>query len=200
MINVSIQADIREVQSFMRNLKGNAIPRAASRAINDALVTVRAEGAREIKKSHPALRIGDIKSNMVVHKSTPSSLSGSVETKGKPLSLKLYGLGASTIIAQTRYTKGGRTHVISQRGVTAQMGTARMPVVYQGRPAFIIPAYNNEVFVRADAKGRRVRRFRGPSLPGLFRAQSTRFKQIALARWAVTFPSRMQFEIELAKR
>lgn len=187
-MNVSIQADIREVTRYMRNLKGNAIPRAASRAINDALVTVRAEGAREIKKSHPALKIGDIKSHMVVYKATPKRLSGSVETTGKALSLTLYSVG------------GGRVTKRGTSALTAMMGTQRKPVVYQGRKAFRIPAYNNEVFVRKGAKGRGVRRFRGPSLPGVFRAQSERFKQIALARWAVTFPSRLQYEIELAKR
>lgn len=183
MIKFDVRADVREAQSFLRNLKGRAIPRAAARAVNDVLVTLRAEGARQIKADHPAMRIGDIKSNIATYKATPAKLVGSLEVKGRPLSLLLFNA------TQTK------------RGVSARMGKGRKQLVlYHGRKGFMVAAYGGEVFVRRNAKGRALKRFRGPSLPGVFRAQSPFFLRRAAERWAVTFPSRLQYEIELAKK
>lgn len=188
MITVDIRADVRQVEKMFGHLKAGAVKRAASRAINDALITVRADGAREIKKQHPALRIGDIKGNMVMHRAFPNNLQGRVETKGRPLSLKLFRPG------------GGRRTRKGVSPVTAMIGQKRGVVSYHGRKGFRIAAFGDEIFVRTFATGRQVRRFRGPSLPGVFRAQGNRFKAIAAQRWAVRFPAQMRFEIERAKR
>lgn len=183
MIKFDVKADVREAQSFLRNLKGRAIPRAAARAINDVLITLRAEGAREIKADHPAMKIGDIKKNVAMYRATPTKLDGSLETIGRPLSLLLFGA-----------TQG-------KRGVSARIGKARKQLVlYHGRRGFTVAKYGGEVFVRRAAKGRALRRFRGPSMPGVFRAQSPFFLRRAAERWAQTFPSRLQYEIELAKK
>ncbi len=183
MIKIDVRADIKQVQQFYLNLKERAIRRAAARAINDTLVTLRAQGARQIKSDHPAMRVGDIKANMVTYKATPDRLTGSVETKGRPLSALLFGAN------QTR------------RGVTARFGKGKRElVIYHGRKGFTVARYGGEVFVRRDPKGRRLRRFRGPSMPGVFRAQTPFFMRLARERWAVTFASRLQYEIELAKR
>jgi hypothetical protein len=72
--------------------------------------------------------------------------------------------------------------------------------MYQGRKAFIVDKFGGEVFVRRFPNGRQIRRFRGPSMPGVFRAQGEKFKAIGQRRWAQAFTSRMQYEIELAKR
>ncbi len=183
MIKLDIRADVREAKRFLANLDEKAIDRAAARAINDALVTVRAEGARDIQRQHPALRIGDIKANLTTHKAWPKKLTGSVDTKGRPLSILLFGAN------ETR------------RGVTARIGAGKRQVVsYHGRKGFKIAKYGGEVFVRRDPKGRRVKRFRGPSMPGIFRARAKEFLVIARNRWAQTFPSRMKYEIEQAKK
>jgi hypothetical protein len=198
MITVDVRADIKQVQRFL-NVTKAGVRRAASRAINDSLVTVRAEGARDIKKDHPALSIGDIKQNMVMTRSTPRTLTGMVDTKGKPLSLTLFrpkgGEGSRRKIG----ARGQVSLVRTSRPITAQIGRKRGPVQYHGRKAFRVLQYHNEIFVRTHAKGRQLRRFRGPSMPGVFRAKGSRFKSIAMRRWAATFPSRMKFEIEKAK-
>ena len=181
-MRLDIRADIKDAQRFLR-VTQKGVARAASRAINDSLVTVRAEGARAIKAQHPAMRIGDIKANMAIDRVHPSNLEGQVRTKGRPLSLLLF---------QARQTK---------RGVTARIGAGKRQLVnYHGRKGFKVKKYGDEVFVRAYPKGRQIRRFRGPSMPGVFRAQGKRFKEIAQRRWAVTFPNRMKYEIEKAKR
>lgn len=184
MIQFDIKADVTEARRFYRNVKQRAISRAASRAINDSLVTMRAEGSRQIKQEHPALRIGDIKNNITTTKATPDRLTGSVETKGRPLSALLYG-----------------AHATKRLGVTARFGKGpRRPVQYHGRRGFIVDKLGREVFVRAEGNGRRIKRFRGPSLPGMFRAQTQFFLALAKRRFAIRFEHQMQYEIELAKR
>lgn len=181
MIAINVKADIRQAQKMLRLLNGSAVHKAAARALNDTITTVRAEGAREIKSAHPALKIGDIKRNMTVSKAYTNKLTAKVETKGKPLSLKLYGAN------------------MTKRGVTAKLGTKRGPVKYKGRPAFVVLSFAGEIFVRRNEKGRRIRRFRGPSLPGVFRAQLGKFQAIAAKRWKVAFANRLKYEIAKAE-
>lgn len=186
-MRINVRTDIRQAAAFYTNLRERAIHMAASRAINDALITVRAEGARAIKREHPALKIGDIKNNMSIERAHRYRLRGEVRTRGRALSATLFAL------------RGGH----GKRGVrplTAMFGKSREIVQWKGRGAFQVVRYGGEVFVRRYPKGRRIRRFRGPSLPGVFRARSEEFKVIAARRWAVTFPSRLRFEIERAKR
>ena len=184
-LRASITADIKQAQVYFKEIGDMGIRRAAARALNDAFVTVRAEGARMIKAEHPALKIGDIKSQMIVTKAHPNAggLSASVETTGKPLSLKLFNV---------KQLKSGR--------VTAKMGKTQRPVQHRGQGAFIVDKFGGEVFVRRHIKGRQIRRFRGPSLPGVFRAQAERFLKLAVQRFQVTFKSRLTFEIEKARR
>lgn len=187
MITLDIKADVRQAERFLTNLKKGAVRRAAARAINDCIITVRADGARQIKRMHPALKIGDIKSNMLYDRATPADLRGTIDTKGRPLSLKFFRPSGG------RRTKRGTTPV------TAIIGQKRAVMQYKGRKAFRIASFNDEIFVRKDAKGRRLRKLRGPSLPGVFRAQGEYFTQVARKRWAVTFPNRLTYEIEKAK-
>lgn len=181
-MRIDIRADVAQAKRFLTNLSEHAINKAAARAINDALVTVRAEGSRLIKQEHPELKISDIKSELVVHKAWPRKLSGSVDTHGRTLSLIRFG---------ARQTS---------RGVSARIGKGRRQViVHKGRKAFKVEKYG-DVFVRREEKGRQIRRFRGPSMPGVFRARSVQFKRIGQERWVVTFPNRLKYEMELAKR
>ena len=188
MIQLDIRTDIRQAERFYSNLKRGAVRRAAARAINDVLRTLRAEGAREIKRAHPALKIGDIKSKMTMKRAHYLNLTGMVATQGAPLSALLF-----------RPT-GGQQRKRGRTPVSIMFGASRGVVSVDGRKGFRIPQYGDEIFVRRFAKGRQVRRFRGPSMPGVFRAQGPRMKSIAEQRWAVTFRSRMRFEIEQAKR
>jgi len=161
---------------------GEGVNRAAARALNDTITTVRAVGAREIKKNHRALRIGDIKRSMKLGRATRNLLSARTTTSGKAQPLSRF---------RPRLFKVG---------TKATIGNERVLLGKAGRRVFIIPRYGNEYFIRKSDSGRRVRRFRGPSLPGVFRAQLDRFRAIARDRWAVTFPNRMRFEIEKAQR
>ncbi len=181
MVEIVVKADIRKAQRFVRDLDRRAIDVAAARAMNDTIRTVRAEGARLIKRAHPAMKIGEIKREMHVTKASRWKLRASVRTFGKPLSLLRFGA------SETR------------SGVSARIGQGRKRVVfYQGRKAFRVKAYQGEIFVRRFEKGRQIRRFRGPSMPGVFRAQRGKFLQIVAKRWPVTFASRMQHEINKA--
>lgn len=188
MIQLDIRTDISQAQRFYSTLRKNAVKKAAARAINDTLITLRAEGARFIKQDHPALKIGDIKNNMTIKRAHQFNLRGMVATRGAPLSALLF-----------RPTGGRRT----KRGVTPtsiMFGQRRGVVSIDGRKGFRIPRFGNEVFVRRNATGRQVRRFRGPSMPGVFRAKGQFMKSLAEQRWQKTFASRMRYEIELAKR
>ena len=184
-MRLDVRADVKGAQRFVRELDKRAVPRAAARAMNDTITTVRAEGAREIKKRHPQLKIGDIKHEMKVTKANQYQLHASVDVTGKPTSLLIWG-------ARQVKKHGG--------GVTARIGQTRRMATYKGRKAFIIESYKGEVFVRRFATGRQVRRLRGPSLPGVFRAQERKFKRIAEQRWPRAFKSRMDFEIDKAAK
>jgi hypothetical protein len=188
VIQLDIRTDISQAERFYSNLRKNAVKKAAARAINDVIVTLRTEGARMIKRDHPALRIGDIKSRMNVKRAFFQNLRGSVNTQGYPLSALLF-----------RPTGGRRL----KRGVTPvsiMFGKKRGVVSVDNRKGFRIGKFGNEVFVRRDAKGRQVRRFRGPSMPGVFRAKGPEMLALARTRWATTFANRMRYEIEVAKR
>lgn len=179
-ITFDVRGDFREVKRMFKEL-GPAIDRAASRALNDTITTVRAQGAREIKLRHKALKIGDIKREMKMGRANPRNLSASTSTSGKPLSL-------------SRFSPSSK----KRTGVTAVIGNRRVLMGGPGRRAFVIPAYGNEYFVRRSAKGRGVKKIRGPSLPGIFRASSDKFKRIAKDRWNTAFPNRLRFELDKA--
>jgi hypothetical protein len=204
VIHLDVRADIRRAQRFYTNLKRRAVPSAASRAINDVLVTLRAEGAREIKKQHPAMKIGDIKTAIKKDDANRHTLRGSVYTKGDPLSLLMFRPSGGN--RSFRFRKTGVegiynvTRAARARPVTAVIGTKRSVMQIKGRKAFRIPAFGNEIFVRKHPSGRQVRKLRGPSLPGVFRAQYSYFNALAMRRWAIAFRSRMAYEIERAKR
>lgn len=202
MIALDIRIDVKQAERFYSNLRRNAVKKAAARAINDTLITLRAEGARAIKKQHPALKIGDIKNAMVMHRAFQNYLRGSVDTTGKAQSLLLFRPGGGEV-SRRRLGPRGQVSFAARRRfrpVTAVIGTKRSVITYQGRKAFRIAAYGNEVFVRKAGKGRGVRKIRGPSLPGVFRAQRALFQQIANTRWPINFKARMAYEIEQAKR
>lgn len=189
MIKLDIRTDVREAERFYSNLRKNAVKQAAARAINDTLITLRAEGARMIKQDHPALKIGTIKENMTLKRAHKFNLRGMVATQGRPLSMLLF-----------RVTGGERNARGRIPPAKAVIGKQRTTLEYHGRKAFRIKAFGNEVFVRRQGKGRQVRRLRGPSMPGVFRAKGEFMKSLAETRWRKTFASRMQYEIEQAKR
>lgn len=200
MIELNIKTDIRQAEGFYRNLRGNAVKKAAARAINDTLITLRAEGAREIKLKHPALKIGDIKKAMTIHRANQYSLRGSVDTKGTPQTLLLFAPAGGEGSRRRIGPRGQVSLVRTKSPITARIGTQRKVMEYRGRKAFRVLKYGNEIFVRRNATGRQIRRLRGPSLPGVFRAQRDRFQALINARWPVTFRGRMAYEIEQAKR
>lgn len=188
MIHIDIRADVKRAQRYLTNLRKDAVPKAAARAINDTLITVRAEGARMIKADHPALKIGDIKARMTMKRAFKYNLRGMVATQGYPLSALLF-----------RPT-GGRKLKRGTTPVSLMFGKKRGVVSIDGRKGFRIGKFGNEVFVRKLAKGRQVRRFRGPSMPGVFRAQGPSMQRLAQQKWSRAFASRLQYEIALAKR
>lgn len=204
MIQVDVRADIRQAERFLTNLRKNAVKMAAARAINDTITTIRAEGARAIKQDHVALKIGDIKNNMTVKKAHKYNLRGMVATKGGALSMLLFRpLGGNRGFRFGRTSRAGIynvTRAARAKAVTAVIGKKRAVMQMQGRKAFRIGAYGNEVFVRRHPSGRGVRKLRGPSMPGVFRAKGSFMERLALERWRKTFASRMKYEIELAKR
>lgn len=178
-LEIIIEADIEVARRYITELDERAIARAAARALNDVGRAVRTQGAREIKREHPALKIGTIKRAMRLEKATRFNLSASVSTTGKPMSVLLFNATES-----------------KKRGVSARIGKGRKRLIeYHGRRAFKIEAYGGEVFVRRADKGRRVRRFRGPSMPGVFRAQRPAFDKLIGERWPKAFASRLDYEI-----
>jgi hypothetical protein len=183
VIQISFQADVREAREFLKIVGQDACDRAAARALNDAARTLRAEGARAMKAKHRALRIGDIKRQMIMKQAFPRRLVARVSVKGRPLSLTLF-----------------RPHELKRGGVKVTLGNQRVTLRYQGRKTFRVKKYGNEIFARRHAKGRAIRRIRGPSLPGVFRARENEFINIAHRRFRRAFPSRMQYEIDRAAK
>lgn len=181
-IKVDVRADVSQIRAMYAHL-GKGVDRAAARALNDTVRTLRAEGARAIKRHHRAMKIGQIKREMKIERANPKRLSASVDVTGKPTSLTLF---------QARQLKRG--------GVKATIGNTRSLITFKGRKAFIVPKYGNEVFARRFATGRQMRRLRGPSLPGVFRAREKEFTAIAQDRFPKAFRSRIQFEIAKAEK
>lgn len=180
-VSIDIRTDLRQVRRLFKEL-GPGVNRAAARALNDTITTVKAKGAREIKKKHSALVIGAIKKEMAVGRANPRKLTSSVATEGKPLPLELFKPSSK-----------------KRAGVTAVIGTNRVLMGSTGRRAFVIPAYGNGYFVRKSDSGRGVKRIRGPSLPGVFRGSTDRFKRIAQERWDIALPNRLKYEIAKAE-
>jgi hypothetical protein len=203
VIQLDVRTDIRQAERFFTNLRRNGVKSAAARAINDTLITLRAEGARMIKRDHPALSIGAIKAAITMKRAHKFNLRGMVATTGKPQTLLLFKVRGGD--RPFRFGKTSRagiynvTRAARVRPLTAQVGKSRSVMQMHGRKAFRVAAYGNEVFVRRFAKGRQIRRLRGPSLPGVFRAKGNDMKTLAQQRWAVAFRSRMAYEIGLAK-
>ncbi len=180
-IKVDIRADIAQVRALYGSI-GKGVERAAARALNDTVRTLRADGARIIKRKHPALKISDIKRAMVVTKATPRQLFASVDVAGKPLSLLRF-----------------RPHQLKRAGVKVSLGTRRVTLTYKGRKTFRVPAMHNDVFARRYATGRQIRRLRGPSLPGVFRAREREFTALARALFPKRLESRIQYELRKAE-
>ena len=200
MISLDIRVDVRQAERLYTNLKRNAVKKAAARAINDTLITLRAEGARAIKRQHPALSIGAIKNAMVMKRAFPTLLTGSVNTTGKPQTLLLFAPSGGEGHRRRVGPRGQVSLIRTSRPLTARIGTQRKVMQMQGRKAFRVLRFGNEIFVRRFARGRQIRRLRGPSLPGVFRAQRALFQSIANTRWPINFRARMAYEIQLAKR
>lgn len=178
-LEIIVEADIAVARRYITELDQRAINRAAARALNDVTRTIRAQGAKYIKAEHPALKIGAIKAAMKVEKADRFDLTARVSTSGEPMSVLLFGATLN-----------------KKRGVSARIGKARKRLIdYHGRRAFVIHAYGGEVFVRREDKGRRVRRFRGPSMPGVFRARRPAFDKLIRERWPKAFASRLDYEI-----
>jgi hypothetical protein len=183
VIHIDIRADVRRAQRFVDEIGERGVRKAASKAINDTLKTLRKEGAIAIRQAHPALKAGDIKREMEMSESTPATLRGYVRVTGRPFSIKLF--------------KATQT----KKGVSAKVGKGRQSlIIHHGRRAFFVQAYGDEVFVRKFGQGRQIKRFRGPSMPGIFRARTKELRKIATVRFPKAFASRIQWEIELAKR
>lgn len=181
-MRLDVRSDLKEVEALFREL-GPGVQRAAARALNDTIRTVRAEGARAIKREHRGMKIGDIKRAMVMKQAFPKRLQASVDVEGKPLSFTLF-----------------RPHQLKRGGVKVTLGKQRITLKYKGRKTFRIAKYGNEVFARRFATGRQVRRLRGPSLPGVFRAREEEFGRIAREKLPKAFRSRLQFEIDKAAK
>lgn len=203
MIKLDIRSDVRQAERFYSNLRRDGVKSAAARAINDTLITLRAEGARMIKADHPALSIGAIKNAITMKRAHKFNLRGLVATQGRPQTLLLFNVrGGNRRISFRKTGAAGiynATRTARATPVTAQIGKSRSAMQLHGRKAFRVPAFGNEVFVRRSGKGRQIRRLRGPSLPGVFRAKGSPMVDLARQRWRTTFASRMQYEIALAK-
>lgn len=180
-VRISVEADLVEVRRYFREL-GPGVDRAAARALNDTITTVRAKGARAIKARHKALKIGDIKREMNVSRARPGHLTAAVSVHGRPLPLRFF---------RAKQLKSGTKATIGQNRIL--LGIA-------GRRVFQIASKGGDFFIRRKGGGRRIRRYRGPSLPGAFRAQEGEFREIAIDRWRVTFPNRLRFELDKAIR
>lgn len=198
MINISVKADVRQAQRYLTRLRKDGVKMAAARAINDTLITVRAEGARMIKADHSALKIGDIKENIRMKRAFKYNLVGSVSMSGRPQTLLLFAPAGGEGHRRTKGPRGQTILVRTRKPITAVIGKQRAVMQLQGRKAFRVLAYGNEIFVRRHGKGRQIRRLRGPSLPGVFRAKGGPMQAIAARRWKQAFKSRLQYEIELA--
>jgi len=179
-VKLDIKTDLKEAQRYLREL-GPGVDRAAARAINDVLTTLGMKGRQAMKKENRALKIGDIKANMKTTKANRLHLGGSIEVSGKPLSLLLFKPKQFKL------------------GTKAIMGNVNTLLGSEGRRVFHIPDFGGEYFIRKAAGGRSVRRFRGVSLPGAFRAREDEFMLIARTRWETTFPNRLTYEIEKAR-
>lgn len=181
-MHISIRTEFRQAERFYRHLGKTAVPKAAARAINKTLQGLRTDGARAIRKAHPGgPKIGEIKQELKLYKANFRQLRGVIYVTGRPMSLLRFGA----------------TQLKS--GASARFGRNRKGVIrYHGKPAFILASKGGEVFVPRSGGG--IRRFRGPSMPGMFRAQLPEFKRSVRERWPKEMERSMKFEIQRAAR
>lgn len=85
-IGFAIRADLHHVELALASVK-NGVPRAANRAINRTLTTVRADAARRVAADIGGLPINEVRKALVVTKSRFSTLRGVITITGRRIPL-----------------------------------------------------------------------------------------------------------------
>ena len=140
-IGFSVRVDLRGLQLALANVK-NGVPRAATRAINRTLVTVRAEAAREIA-ADIGVPVRQVTPSLPITKATFTTLTGAIviddkrriplgelnpqgpePSRGKGQGVS-YSLGGSRRRIPTAFLA---TMKSGHRGVFKRKGTKRLPI------------------------------------------------------------------------
>ena len=144
MINVSIEADIKQAAAKLTTVQRRIVPRATNSAINKTVRNVATALNRHISKE-TGLKIGDIKKGMNIRRSTFTTLSAVITGRGRAVTLRRFVSPGKRVPGAFRKQRGvtanpwrkrrlfpdtfiiwGRNH--GQALVAVRKGTARRPI------------------------------------------------------------------------
>ncbi len=180
MVDISVQADIKEATRYLFNVEKRIIPRATNRAINKTAVTVKTKIQRHISQE-TGLTIGMVKAGIRLIKSNFSTLQAQRLGKGRAKNLLRF-------VTPGKRSPGAFSN---QPGVKANAW--REPKVYRG--AFIIygATHGKPIVVARTGKARnKLKGLPGPSIRKEFARQE------ALNLMDATTKERFRIEFERA--
>lgn len=156
MVEINVKSNLKEFESLAKNLSEKQINKAASDAINKALLLGRTESRRQIKKVYNVPN--RYQSFIDIHRAKPSSLSGHIFARTLPLPMDAFNpvfniTNGGAVTGRLRVTRRGQLKQTSSRakkatsGVTIEVRKGRKTIVSY---AFLIPGAKPRVFARGD--------------------------------------------------
>lgn len=156
MVEINVKSNLKEFEQLAKNLSDKQINKAASDAINKALILGRSESRRQVKKVY---NIPNRYQNFIdVKRSKPSSLSGHIFARTLPLPMDAFNpvfnvVQGGAVTSRLRVTRRGQltqTNARSRKaaaGVTIEVRKGKKTIVPY---AFLIPGAKPRVFARGD--------------------------------------------------
>jgi Prophage minor tail protein Z (GPZ). len=170
---------IQRAETLLGGIK-NALPTAASRAINRALGSARAEAVRAVRAEY-TVAAGDVRKTMVITTARPTLLLGSIRATGGPIALSKFDVSPSRPNPKARNPVTVRVKKSSGRKVVKKAFLAEMSSGHIG------------VFKRAGKARLPIEQSFGPSVPQMLGAENVTQKVEAKAQ--ATLDKRMDHEI-----
>jgi hypothetical protein len=156
MVEINVKSNLKEFDRLAKNLSERQINKAASDAINKALLLGRSESRRQVKRVY---NIPNRYQNFIdVKRAKPSSLSGHIFARTLPLPMDAFNpvfniTSGGAVTGRLRITRRGQLKQTNARsknasaGVTIEVRKGRKTIVPY---AFLIPGAKPRVFARGD--------------------------------------------------
>jgi len=190
MISVDLKHSLGGFEAHLAGLAG-ARMKAAVRALNRTMTTVRAEAARAMAREYEGLKIGTLKRQMRFKRATASEADASITFSNRRF--RLYGNW------NVRHSRGQRVR-LARLPFRVETGEGRRldPAALSG--AFLQRAKSNgtpNVFLRVGRARYPITALVAPSLSSAFveRQVGEKLARIARTRFAVVFAQELKFRL-----